>query len=146
ADVEALPEAKPGAKQYEVVFPISLPDEGTFDWLDTFMETHEKHMELSDRRIVEWACKSGIGRPRTNQQKNSNDKPDAQFGIYGIDDMATRKVLLNVAPLVPRDYVVMEVKSNLIKSERKELLGRFRMPHFKKARPRCFFVRSDLLA
>merc|ERR1711977_280047 len=90
------------------------------------------YTELSDRRIIDWATKSGIGKPKLAGFKHSNDKPDAQFGAPGIDDMNARKVIYNVAPLVPRDYLVMEVKSNLIKSDRKEMLGRFRMPHFKK--------------
>merc|ERR1711948_59668 len=37
-----------------------------------------------------------------------------------------------MAPLVPRHYVVMEVKQNLVASDRAENLKRFNMPHFKK--------------
>ena len=36
-------------------------------------------------------------------------------------NMFQGKLLYTIAPLIPRNYVVMEVKSNLLKSERQEL-------------------------
>merc|ERR1712217_1000059 len=54
------------------------------------------------------------------------------FGLPGMDDLSVRRVINAVAPVVPRNYVIMEVKSNLVASERKEVLKRFNAPHFKR--------------
>merc|ERR1712060_856693 len=43
-----------------------------------------------------------------------------------------RRVLLNMLPHVPRHYVMMEVKSNLVKDERAEVIKAFTKPYFKK--------------
>ena len=32
--------------KYEVIFPVAVPDEGTFDWLDDFLEKNPKYVEL----------------------------------------------------------------------------------------------------
>merc|ERR1712196_762011 len=39
----------PADGKYTALFPVSLPDEGTFDWLDSFLEKHTQYTELSDR-------------------------------------------------------------------------------------------------
>merc|ERR1712151_1161895 len=62
----------------------------------------------------------------------SNDKPQYNFGLGLVDDASIRKALMMIAPLVPRHYVVMEVKQNLVTADRKALLKRFNMPHFNK--------------
>merc|ERR1712087_155692 len=54
------------------------------------------------------------------------------FGLGLVDDGSIRRAILTMAPLVPRHYVVMEVKQNLIASERTESLKRFDLPHFRK--------------
>jgi len=118
--------------KFEVIFPVSLPDEGTFDWLADFLEQHPGYVEISDRMIVEWATMSGLGKPRITSLKNCNDKPDVNFGIQVIDELSPRRLVYAVAPLVPRNYVVMEVRSNLIKAERQDLALRFDFPHFKR--------------
>merc|ERR1712060_463324 len=116
----------------EVLFPVGLPDEGTFDWLDQFLEKNPHYTELSDRQILKWAEKSGLWRPKTSSWKNSNDKPDMNFGIPMMDDFSVRRVLNSVISTQPRNYVVMEVKSNLIAEERAEPVKRFCEPHYKK--------------
>merc|ERR1712187_321531 len=63
--------------------------------------------------------------------KASHDKPEFNFGLPGMDDHGIRKVLLNLLPHIPRNYVIMEVKSNLLKDERAALLARFSADHFK---------------
>merc|ERR1712113_1181019 len=45
---------------------------------------------------------------------------------------SVRRVINAVAPVVPRNYVIMEVKANLVAAERKEVLKRFSAPHFKR--------------
>merc|ERR1712146_95184 len=49
-----------------------------------------------------------------------------------MDDMSARRVLSVVAPFLPRNYVVMEVKENLTKADRLANLKRFSHPLYKK--------------
>jgi len=124
-------ETPPKDGKCEVVMPVAFPDEGTFDWLDSFLEEKPTYTELSDRRIQEWAVTSGLPRPKVGPQA-SNDKPYYMYGLPSLDDMSTQKVVSMLAPMQPRNYVVMEVKSNLIKEERAQVLKRFPSTHFKK--------------
>jgi len=124
-------EDAPEDGKYEVVFPVSLPDEGTFDWLDGFLETSKKsYTELSDRAILDWAVKSGLYRQRPSS--SNNDKPEYGFGMSYMDDFSVRRMMQSLAPVQQRNYVVMEVKSNLIPDERKTLLEKFPDHSFKK--------------
>merc|ERR1712217_878934 len=111
----------------EEIFPVCLPDEGTFDWLDMFLEKNPQYTELSDRAILAWAEKSGMTRPKGfgASSKSSNDKPEMGFGIGLMDDQSIKRVLHAVAPIQQRSYVVMEVKSNLLSEGRKELVSRW---------------------
>jgi len=129
ADVMYVDKAKPKGPCV-VLFPVCIPDEGTFDWLDMFLEQNPSYTELSDRKIGEWVEKSGIWRQRSG--KTSNDKPEMNFGISQIDDFTVKRMLKNIAAAQKRNFVVMEVKGNLIPAERKELLKPFTSPHFKK--------------
>jgi len=122
---------------FEALFPVGLPDEGTFDWLDMFLEKNPQYTEISDRMIVKWAEQSGLWRPKTSSWKNSNDKPDMNFGIPLMDDFSVRRVLSSIVAAQPRHYIVMEVKSNLITEERQELLRRFCAPPYKKKSHDC---------
>ncbi|CAJ1457521.1 unnamed protein product [Effrenium voratum] len=116
---------------YEVIFPMAVPDEGTFEWLDDFLSKHPRYVELSDRAIGDWAEQSGVARNKTYTWKHSNDKPDLQTGLPLLDDFSARKILGVVAPTQPRNYVVMEIKSNLLKDERSHFIKRFKRPGFK---------------
>jgi len=49
-----------------------------------------------------------------------------------LDDLSARKVLRTIASLVPRNYVVMEVKSNLLKADRADLVRKFSDLHFRR--------------
>merc|ERR1712039_234230 len=129
ADVQETKAAAPKNGKYDVVFPVGFPDEGTFTWLDMFLEKNPQYVELSDRAIQLWIAKSGMWKP---QERESNDKPKYNFGLGLVDDGSIRKSIFAMAQLVPRHYVVMEVKQNLIASDRAENLKRFTMPHFKK--------------
>merc|ERR1719453_2172603 len=46
ADVEVRKPSLPKDSKYVVVFPIAFPDEGTFDWLDTFLDKNPDYVEL----------------------------------------------------------------------------------------------------
>ena len=113
---------------YNVMMPVAVPDEGTFDWLDEWLEAHPSWVELSDRKLQQWAVSSGLSKPKGGAQ----DKPSFAYGITGMEDMSLQKVISAIAPTIPRNYVVMEVKANLLASERAEVLKRFSLPHFKK--------------
>merc|ERR1719210_1166803 len=132
ADVVVAPSMEPKDRKYEVMLPVAFPDEGTFDWLDTYLEKNPQYVEISDRKILEWAEKSGLWKPKGGGWKSSNDKPEFNFGLAGMDDYSVRRVINAVAPIVPRHYIIMEVKSNLVAAERKEVLARFSAPHFKR--------------
>eukprot|EP00928_Gymnodinium_smaydae_P087832 TRINITY_DN72025_c0_g1_i1.p1 TRINITY_DN72025_c0_g1~~TRINITY_DN72025_c0_g1_i1.p1 ORF type:complete len:777 (-),score=153.20 TRINITY_DN72025_c0_g1_i1:94-2424(-) len=129
SDVQVSKPIAPKGGKHEVIFPIGIPDEGTFDWLDAFLEKNPNYVELSDRMIVEWATKSGFWRKEGNK---SNDKPEAAFGIPAMDDTSTHEIMSTIASVVPRDYVVMEVKQNLCPEERKQNLKMFPSFLFKK--------------
>merc|ERR1712187_217413 len=129
-DVEVIVEEKPKDGKYEVLFPVALPDTGMFDWLDNFLEKNPKYTELSDRKIIEWASKSGMYKPKN---QNSNDKPSMHFGIPLMDDKSVSKVLQAVAPLTKRHYVVAELKNNLVKKDRQFSLANWTGRHCKGA-------------
>eukprot|EP00747_Dinoflagellata_sp_TGD_P078260 gnl/TRDRNA2_/TRDRNA2_159982_c1_seq1.p1 gnl/TRDRNA2_/TRDRNA2_159982_c1~~gnl/TRDRNA2_/TRDRNA2_159982_c1_seq1.p1 ORF type:complete len:879 (+),score=344.53 gnl/TRDRNA2_/TRDRNA2_159982_c1_seq1:71-2707(+) len=132
ADAKVMPSSTPKDGKYNVLLPVAFPDEGTFCWLDEFLKKNKSYVELSDRSIMDWALKSGMTRGSIQPQKNSNDKPEFNLGVPAIDDHSVRRVMQSIAQVVPRNYVVMEVKSNLVAEERKQLLQAFDHPQFKK--------------
>merc|ERR1719503_371906 len=91
AVVTTYPVPKDG--KYEVVFPVCLPDEGGFDWLEAFLAKHLQFTELSDRAIVRWAEASGLSKPKGISLKASNDKPEVTFGVPQLDEMSVRTLL-----------------------------------------------------
>eukprot|EP00403_Amphidinium_massartii_P027057 CAMPEP_0178388830 /NCGR_PEP_ID=MMETSP0689_2-20121128/9797_1 /TAXON_ID=160604 /ORGANISM="Amphidinium massartii, Strain CS-259" /LENGTH=843 /DNA_ID=CAMNT_0020009249 /DNA_START=13 /DNA_END=2544 /DNA_ORIENTATION=- len=138
ADIQA---PKKATGKCEVLWPVAFPDEGTFDWVDDFLEKNPQYVELSERKIIDWAMKSGLWKgQRGFSVKHSNDKPDFNFGIPCMDDMSAKKLINTVAPIMPRNYLIMEVKSNLIKEEREASLKKFSSTHFKKT---CMVVMGE---
>merc|ERR1712039_173629 len=128
ADVEVV---APKAGKNEVLFPVALPDQGVFDWLDQTMEENPSYVEISDRSLAAWAVKSGLHKPRG--QPWSNDKPGINFGIASMDDFSAKKAIMAVAPALKRDFVCMELNANLQASERARALKRFPATDFKRA-------------
>lgn len=129
ADVEVSPDPSLAGK-FEVLVPVGIPDEGTFDWLDGFLQKNPHYVELSDRKIQDWAARSGMPKPKVAGA--CNDKPSFTYNVPSMDDGSLQRVVKSTTPMVPRNYVVMEVKSNLVKEERMETLKRFNTPNFKK--------------
>eukprot|EP00928_Gymnodinium_smaydae_P011054 TRINITY_DN14132_c0_g2_i1.p1 TRINITY_DN14132_c0_g2~~TRINITY_DN14132_c0_g2_i1.p1 ORF type:complete len:1166 (+),score=190.04 TRINITY_DN14132_c0_g2_i1:185-3499(+) len=118
--------------RYEVLAPVCLPDEGTFQWLDHYLpQAPRRYTELSDRKLCEWATRSGL-QHRTNSGVASNDRPDLSFGLQPLEEGLLKASLYMVAPIQQRHYIVMEVKGNLVAADRQSWLKRFCLPHFKK--------------
>jgi len=130
ADVEVV-KSKAGAAggKHEVVFPVGLPDQGYFDWVDGYLEKNPGFIELSDRKIIEWLTKSGVWRPKGGAP-GSNDKPEAKYGVSVLDDWSIRKVLSAICPALPRNFVVPELKANLVATGREAALLRFQSQDF----------------
>eukprot|EP00443_Scrippsiella_acuminata_P048906 CAMPEP_0115210358 /NCGR_PEP_ID=MMETSP0270-20121206/22207_1 /TAXON_ID=71861 /ORGANISM="Scrippsiella trochoidea, Strain CCMP3099" /LENGTH=857 /DNA_ID=CAMNT_0002624013 /DNA_START=77 /DNA_END=2646 /DNA_ORIENTATION=+ len=131
ADVELAPVPAAGNGKCKVVVPVGLPEQGFFDWVDAFIDKNPDFVELSDRKILEWAAKSGMWRQKSGALY-SNDKPDMKFGIPQFDDMSASKLLAQVAPTVRRNFVIPELRSNLLQRERSMVLKNFSSPDFKK--------------
>jgi len=125
AEADVVVEKTKTTNQCEVVLPIGLPDEGTFDWLDDFLQENPDYVEVSDRAILEWARKSGLARPRGFSQRACNDRPGMDFGIREMDDLSVRRLIRSVAPVLRRKYVIMEVRNNLLVTQRKKVLEHF---------------------
>jgi len=121
----AIPAPKDG--KYEALFPICLPDEGGFDWLDLFLSKNPQYTEISDRALLNWAEKSGISRPKGYgaAARSSNDKPEMGFGIQSLDDLSVRRLIQAIAPLQKRHFIVMEVRLGLIADDRIEMCNRW---------------------
>merc|ERR1719162_1674853 len=71
----------PQKGKHEVMVPVGLPDEGTFDWLDTFLAKNRDYVELSERAILEWAHKSGLQRQGGFTKRSCNDCPELGFQL-----------------------------------------------------------------
>jgi len=121
------PPAEPKDGKYDLLFPVVMPDEGGFDWLDQFLLDNPQYTEISSRALLNWCEKSGINRPKgyTALARTSNDAPDMGMGIQSLDDLSVRRVLNGVASIQKRHYVVMEVRGNLLKEERAASLERY---------------------
>jgi len=137
-DAEVVATVEPKDGKHEVLFPIGLPEQGFFDWVDAFLEKNPGYTELSDRKILEWAAKSGVWRPKPQGNTGgappatSNDKPDLKFGIPMMDDKSINRILGAVAATQGRSYILPELRGNLIEKERKEALAKFGGPEFRK--------------
>merc|ERR1712151_1379847 len=128
ADIE-LVKSKLGDK-CEVIVPVGLPEEGFFDWIDGFLAKNPDFMELSDRKIIDWASKSGIACQK--KAGNSNDMPRWDFKLPLMDDQSVRRVISSIAPALRRNYVIGELKANLVAADREQTLQHFSSHRFKK--------------
>lgn len=126
-EIVALPSK---GKKAQVLFPVGMPDEGTFDWVDQFLSENSDYTELSDRKIIEWALKSGL--KRQGAAVGSNDSPIYGFNNPAIDNGSVRKMLAAVSPTLQRNLIVMELASNLVEEKRKQSLQQFALGEFEK--------------
>eukprot|EP00930_Biecheleria_cincta_P011306 TRINITY_DN113_c0_g1_i1.p1 TRINITY_DN113_c0_g1~~TRINITY_DN113_c0_g1_i1.p1 ORF type:complete len:838 (-),score=246.01 TRINITY_DN113_c0_g1_i1:112-2625(-) len=129
ADLEMVAAAANKGGKSQVVFPVGLPERGYFDWVDSFMAKNPGYTELSSRKILEWAAKSGLAR-QGGAPGGSNDRPDAKFGVPDLDDWSPLKVIAAVAPTLQMNFIVPELQKNLVKSDRQDALNRFAAEDF----------------
>lgn len=113
----------------ELVVPVGVPETGFFDVVDSFIAKNPSFVELSDRKIVEWAVKSGLWTPKNS---TSLDKPEMKWGIPGMDDSSVRMLLQRVAHTTKRNVLVAELKGNLMQKDRASVLERFAVSGYKK--------------
>jgi len=106
-------------KKCEVLFPVGLPNEGTFRFVDSFMEENAGYTEISDRAVRNWAKTSGVWPARG---PDSTDKPGLDFGNRDMEEAALRRSLTTAASYYNRNYIVAEVKGNLLAEDRKKAL------------------------
>jgi len=118
ADLEISTVAKDA--ENEVLIPLGLPAQGYRDWVDDFLEKNTSYTELSERSTTEWASKSGCFWPKGGGSSASAPRPET----------GVRNALNVIAPTLRRNYILTELKCNLIPEERKEVLRCF--PGFKK--------------
>mmetsp|Transcript_101773 Transcript_101773/g.180744 ORF Transcript_101773/g.180744 Transcript_101773/m.180744 type:complete len:930 (-) Transcript_101773:79-2868(-) len=130
SEVKAAFSPKDG--KYEILLPVGLPDEGTFDWVDQFLSKNRTYTELSDRAILDWANKSGLQRNGGYLRRNCNDKPEMNFGLALMDDFSVSRVMKVVARALPRNFVIAEVKKNLTEEDRRKTLSYFPSACYKK--------------
>merc|ERR1712194_214420 len=117
-EIAAAP--KPGKPQ--VVYPIGLPGQGYFDWVDSFLEQNPDFIELSDRKVIDWAVQSGLWRPKG---PGTNDSPDMKFGLPLMDDYSVRRLIAHIAPMSRRNFIIPQMLSNLRAGDRQDSLQAF---------------------
>merc|ERR1712050_717633 len=59
-------------------------------------------------------------------------KPGMNFGIPLLDDESVKKTISVITPALRRDFIHMELKSNLVEKERKAAMANFPSSKFKK--------------
>uniref|UniRef100_A0A7S1F936 Uncharacterized protein n=1 Tax=Noctiluca scintillans TaxID=2966 RepID=A0A7S1F936_NOCSC len=132
ADVELAPPVEVVNGKNQIVLPTGLPDRGVYDWADHFLEKNPEFTELSDRKILEWITQSGFVRPNL-WTGASTDKIGMGFGLPMLDDHSVQQVIASIAPVLKRNYVVVEVESNLLPQGRQSMLKRFPSSRFTKS-------------
>merc|ERR1740139_2124642 len=60
------------------------------------------------------------------------DKPDMKFGVPHMDDASISKLLLHLAPMARRNFIVPEVEANLMSAQRQKGLARFPAADFRR--------------
>merc|ERR1712039_951510 len=132
ADVEVTTlKAAPKDGKQEVLFPVALPNEGTFEWLDGDLKENPGYTELSGRSLLKWGLNSGLWR-KNGSDVACMDDPSLGFGIKDVDGGTVSQMIQVVTPIQKRNYVAMEVKKNLIAEERQKMLEQFDPAEFKR--------------
>jgi len=105
---------------FQVVVPVGLPEQGVFDFVDSFRAERPQFEELSDRRLLEWCKESGI--EVQEALSCSRDRVDFASAPAGLNGESLQPMLKTLALLARRDVIFCEVCSGLLKAQRTELL------------------------
>lgn len=126
ADVEVNRATLPKDEKNRVVFPVGLPDRGFFAWIDGFLAKNPHYTELSSRKIIDWAARSGIWMLHLKPFAfASNDRPGMHFGLPLMDDGSVLRVIGAILPTLKRNVVLGELKGTLVPAERKTWMAAF---------------------
>merc|ERR1712238_547430 len=82
--------------------------------------------------MLDWAEKSGIWRKGGHKNVDCIDMPELNFDKQCFDDHSMSRMIKNIAPLQKRNYVIMEVRNNLMKDARKKVISKFPSSVFRK--------------
>merc|ERR1712217_883674 len=100
---------------------------------DLFHAKNPGYTELSVRALLNWAAKSNV--PKCEQGDGIKRKMGDQISDTGVncfDDGSLTHMIKTIATLQKRNYVVFEVKNNLLEEQRKATLSKFSSDSFKK--------------
>ena len=91
-DLEIPPAKATKDGKCDVMFPVFFPDEGSFEWLDGFLQENPDYVELSGRKIQDWAAQSGMKKPKSAQLiKTSNDNQSSTLGSQAWTTRVSKK-------------------------------------------------------
>jgi len=123
-DVKESKVAAPKDGKYEVVMPIGLPNEGTFDFLDCsfYPKTKLHYTELSDRTLVKRMMESGL---------RGLESDPRSFKVAEFDSGKMMRAFKTLASVSKKNIILMSVKNNLLQSERVSDIKLFQAPWFK---------------
>eukprot|EP00927_Polykrikos_kofoidii_P027804 TRINITY_DN2434_c0_g1_i1.p1 TRINITY_DN2434_c0_g1~~TRINITY_DN2434_c0_g1_i1.p1 ORF type:complete len:900 (-),score=177.10 TRINITY_DN2434_c0_g1_i1:193-2691(-) len=110
--------------RHEVIFPVALPGEGINDWCDNFLAKHSQFSELSRRATQDWLARSATPRRPASA--------GAAAVAAAAEDKDARKALLDTAQMLPRSFVVADVRRNLTAEARKVALQGFSQAEFRR--------------
>merc|ERR1719498_1862167 len=91
--------------KYEVLVPISMPNKGTFYFLDFcfYPKADKKYVEISERALVQILENSGLAPPKGGHNK----KTIAAFNVRELAENKFQTAFLKMAMTKKRNYVIM---------------------------------------
>mmetsp|Transcript_45538 Transcript_45538/g.105569 ORF Transcript_45538/g.105569 Transcript_45538/m.105569 type:complete len:925 (+) Transcript_45538:75-2849(+) len=124
--------SSPKDGKYEVKIPVCVPDEGVFDWADSFLAKNPSFTEISSRAISRWGEISGVKKSNTSfQLKTAScmDELETGSGLPQIDNGSLGRALEALIPVQKRNFLLIRVKAALLKEDREGLLERIAGSH-----------------
>lgn len=126
-DVEVVEKPQCIDGKCEVLFPVGLLDEGVLDWLDAFLKEHQDYTELSHQAILDSIQKSDSTQQKGFTSREYNSRPGMEFTMRQMSNL-----IRSVSPVLKRNFIVMEVRNNLLSHERRKNIARFDRKDFKR--------------
>lgn len=107
------------AGERKVLFPIGLPDEGVYDFVDQFLEASPEYLEISARAMQRWSLSSRQLQGRHAQKETTETAFECSVEVPEIQS------LLNLSERLGRNLVVVDSRLNLLKVDRQRFLDTF---------------------